>query len=115
LDFGLRAGRVAEPMSLLRVTPYIITFAAVFGIASYGLHRRTVWAWWCGWLVFFLVAGYFGLYSYSALYFAETSSEMLLAAACMAGGSRALASGGDLVVWSSQLLWPAAWSTIEED
>jgi hypothetical protein len=88
--------RVAELAAFLSMTPYIITFAAVFGIASYGLHRRTLWAWWCGWVVFFLVAGYFGLYSYSALYSAETSSEMLLAAACIAGGA---------VLWVPAAVW----------
>src|ERR1051326_4511447 len=54
------------------VTPDIIAFAAVFFIAAYGLHRRTVWYWWGGWLVFFLAAGYYGTYTYSALYYAET-------------------------------------------
>ena len=53
---------------LPRVTPYILILAAVFGVAAYGLHRRTVWAWWSGWLVFFLGAGFYGNYTYSALY-----------------------------------------------
>lgn len=82
-----------------KVTPYIIAFAAVFSLAAYGLHRRAVWAWWGGWLVFFLAAGIYGTYTYSALYYAETLSATLFAVVYIAGGA---------VLWVPAAVW---WST----
>ena len=69
------------------MTPYIIAFAAVFGLAAYGLHRRTVWAWWGGWVFFFLAAGFYGTYTYAALYYAETLPATLAAVAYIGGGA----------------------------
>jgi hypothetical protein len=81
------------------VTPYIITFAAVFSLAAYGLHRRAVWAWWGGWVVFFLAAGIYGTYTYSALYNAETLSATLAAIVYIAGGA---------VLWVPAAVWWSA-------
>ena len=78
------------------MTPYIIAFAAVFSLAAYGLHRRAVWAWWGGWVVFFLAAGIYGTYAYSALYYAETLSATLAAAVYIAGGA---------VLWVPAAVW----------
>jgi hypothetical protein len=69
------------------MTPYIIVFASIFGLAAYGLHRRAVWAWYGGWIVFFAAAGFCGTYTYSALYYAETWSSTLAAFIYIAGGA----------------------------
>ena len=81
---------------LPRVTPYILILAVVFGVASYGLHRRTVWAWWGGWLVFFLGAGFYGTYTYSALYYAESLTATLSAVVYIVGGA---------VLWVPAAVW----------
>src|SRR5436189_2298137 len=86
-------------LGVSRVTPYILAFAAVFSLAAYGLHRRTVWAWWGGWVVFFLAAGIYGTYTYSALYYAETLSATLAAVAYVAGGA---------VLWVPAAVWWSA-------
>ena len=78
------------------MTPCIIIFAAVFCLAGYGLQRRTVWAWWGGWVVFFLAAGMYGTYTYSALYYAETLSATLAAVVYIAGGA---------VLWVPAAVW----------
>jgi len=78
------------------MTPYILVFAAVFSLAGYGLYRRTRWAWWGGWMVLFLVAGIYGIYAYSALYNAQTTSAMLAAFAWLGGGA---------LVWIPAAIW----------
>ena len=52
-----------------------------------------------GWVVFFLTAGIYGTYTYSAFYYAETLSATLAAVVYIAGGA---------VLWVPAAVW---WSS----
>jgi len=69
------------------MTPYVLILGSVFFLSAYGVHRRAVWAWWGGWVIFYLMAGGYSTFAFPALEQAQTATATLAAAVYIAGGA----------------------------
>lgn len=67
-------------------------------VLSFGLKRRTIWMWYLGWVVFYLVAGYLGQFFFTALYIAANPAQECFAFVYLLGG---------LVLWMPVTIWRA--------
>lgn len=70
----------------MEAMPYFLGLAAVFSVFSFGLLYRKVWMWYLGWIVFYLMASYFGTFFVTALFEAKTPAQEASAFVYLAGG-----------------------------
>jgi len=68
------------------MTPFILGFAAVCAVLSYGLWYRPLWAWYAGWAVLFFIATSFGAFFYPALFHSQSYQELGLSFLYLLGG-----------------------------
>lgn len=78
------------------MTPYLLAFALVCAVLSYGLWYRRPWMWYVGWVFFYLFGAYFGRWFFSGLFISETVSGIVFASIYLFGG---------LLVWLPAVLW----------
>jgi hypothetical protein len=78
------------------MTPYLLVFALVCLVLSYGLWHRRAWMWPAGWIMLYLFGAYFGRWFFSALAWAETSHDIAFSTVYFAGG---------LLVWLPAASW----------
>jgi len=76
--------------------PYYLGFALCCFILSIGLQRRTVWMWYLGWAIFYMIAGYFGTLFFPGLYEAQNGAQIAYACIYLAGG---------LMLWLPAAVW----------
>ena len=83
----------------MEALPYVLSFAAVCFMCSFGLIYRTIWMWYLGWVFFYLLASYYGTFFFNALYSAKDDRDAAFACVYLAGG---------LLIWLPCAVW---WAT----
>ena len=80
----------------MALLPYFLGFALFCIVVSIGLQRRTVWMWYIGWAILYVVAGYLGSFFISGLYYARNLQEEGYACIYLLGG---------LLLWTPFAVW----------
>ena len=79
------------------MVPYLLGFAALCIVLSYGVQKRRPWMWYVGFVIFYLMAAYFGSFFLGLLAKAEGPEQEAFACLYLVGG---------LVFWMPQvILW----------
>jgi hypothetical protein len=85
------------------LTPYIITFAVICVLGSYGIETRSPWAWYGGWFFGALAAAAICYFGFLALFFSDSIVRSF--------GGILFTAGGICVWW----FWASYWLKVKNE